>query len=325
MNGVVITKFGGPEVLEYQKLPVPQPGPNQVLIKTAAIGINFADIKSREGHYHGAGQPPFVPGLDVAGTIEAVGPGVEEFAVGQRVIAFPETGSYSEYTIAQTVLTYKLPDAVDFETAAACPTISITSYNLLHELTRIRPGETVLIHAAAGGIGTTAIQLAKIFGAGKIIGTVGSEEKADFAKRVGADYVINYRTEDFAKRALELTDGKGVDVILDSVAGDVFERGLSCLATFGRIAVFGHFSGQPGTVQTTALHASSRCVLGYSMGTNRRYRPAVLRDSAEAILRLLAEGKLQMYIDNKFPLKEAAAAQQVIEQRKNKGKILLLP
>jgi NADPH2:quinone reductase len=325
VKAVVVTQFGDPGVLQLQTLEKPKPSSHQVLIRVEATGVNFADIKARHGQYHGAGKPPFVPGLDVAGTIEEVGSAVQDLQIGQRVIAFPKNGSYAEYVVADEVLTYILPDNLDFLTAAACPIVSITSYKLLHDVARIETGDTVLIHAAAGGIGTTAIQLAKLLGAGKVIGTVGSETKKTIATEAGADHVINYEQEDFAKKVLELTDGQGADVILDSIAGKVSEQSLECLAMYGRLVNFGIASGEAGQFQSTSLHSSCRSVLGFSLGTTRNQRPHLLRDAANEVLSFLADGRLRMVIGNQFPLHNAAAAHELVESRKSTGKILLIP
>ena len=324
MKSVVVTKLGGPEVLQVMEQPVPEPGLGQVRIRVAATSLNFADVKARQGQYHNAGQPPFVPGLDVAGIIDAVGTGVTSFVRGQRVIAFPSTGSYCEYTIAQEALTYLIPDALAWESAAALPTVGVTAYELLTKVTRLSPGESVLVHAAAGGIGTAALQLAKYLGAGRVIGTVGSDEKMAIAKEYGADVVINYRNGSFADRVLEVTDKNGVDVILDAVAGDAFPDNLKCLARFGRYVAFGNAGGRYGSVGTDELHGSCRSVLGYSMGTTRRYRPETLRPSVESVLSLAAEGRLTVPVCARYPLKEAAAAQTLLESRTSTGKIILV-
>lgn len=324
MKAMVVTEFGSPEVLKYMAVDVPSVGPNQVLIRVKATSVNFADIKSRYGHYHGAGQPPFIPGLDAAGIIEAVGADVQGLQVGQRVIAFPKTGSYAEYIVADDSLTFVLPDSVDFETAAAAPIVSFTSYKLLADVARLAAGETVLIHAAAGGIGTTAIQLAKILGAGCVIGTVGNQAKAPVALQAGADHVICYEDVDFAEKVNELTDGRGADVILDSISGRVSEKSLECLAMYGRLVHFGNSSGDVGRFQTKDLHSSCRSVLGFSFGTTRRERPQLLRDAARNVLAYLAEGRLNMNIGKRFPLEQAAEAHQWVESRQSTGKVLLI-
>jgi NADPH2:quinone reductase len=324
MKAVVVSKFGGPEVLEYRQVDKPIIGPNQVLIKVAATSVNFADIKARYGN-KGGNQPPFIPGLDVAGTITEVGAGVQEFQLGQRVIAFPKNGSYAEYVAADSILTYALPNQIDFATAAACPLVSFTSYKLLADVGRINSGESVLIHAAAGGIGTTAIQLARILGAGKVIGTVSSEEKVNIALQAGADHVINTSRDDFVENVLEITQGQGVDVILDSIAGKVTEQGMKCLARFGRLVQFGNASGEIAVIPSTELHTSCRSVLGFSLGTTRIHRPQILREVAEKVFGYIENGSLDIIIGHKFPLEEARLAQELVENRVSQGKVLLIP
>ncbi len=325
MRAVVVTAFGGPEVLQYQEVPDPRPGLGQVLIRVAATGVNFADIQARRGRYHGEATPPFIPGLDAAGTIVAVGEGVHGLRVGQRVAAFPLGGSYAEFVLADPALVYPLPDGVDFDTAAAFPTIGITAYNLLRTAGQLAEGETVLIHAAAGGVGTTAVQVARLLGAGRVLGTVGDDAKAELVRGLGADVVINYRREDFAARVRELTDGRGADVILDSVAGPVFRASLTCLAPFGRLVVFGQASGEPGQVPSADLYPLNRAVIGYSTGGYRRLRPAALRPAAEVVLDWLATRRLHLIISRRFALAEAAEAHRLVESRASTGKVLLLP
>jgi NADPH2:quinone reductase len=325
-NVVLVTKYGGLDALQYKEIEMPSIGSKQVLIRTAATSVNFADIKARIGKYHGAKKPPYVPGLDLAGTVEAIGSEVTTVKVGQRVIAFPNNGSYAEYTTADEVLTFPIPNHIDFDTAAACPTVSFTSYNLLVQCANINQGETVLIHAAAGGIGTTAVQLAKLLGSKTVIGTVGSDEKITAVEEAGADYVINYQKEDFVQQVLNFTNNEGVDIILDSVSGDIFENSLKCLSRFGRIVNFGNAKGSTaGQVNTSELHASCRSVLGYSLGTTRKYRPESLKETAEAVIPYLESGQLKMFIGKRFKLKDAALAQEWVESRKSTGKVLLYP
>lgn len=324
MNAVVISKFGGPEVLEYKEVDKPIIGPNQVLIKVAATSVNFADIKARYGD-NGQSQLPLILGLDVAGTITEIGTEVEGFKIGQRVIAFPTGGSYVEYAVADSKLTYALPDKISFTAAAACPIVAFAAYKLLADVARIMPGESVLIHAAAGGVGTTAIQFAKILGAGQIIGTVSNDEKVTIALQAGADHVINTSKDDFVKTVLELTQGRGVDVILDSIAGKVTEQGLQCLAWYGRLVQFGNSSGEIATIPTKDLFVSCRSILGYSLGTTRKHKPHLVREVAEKVLGYIESGSLKILIGHQFPLEEARLAHELLESRLSKGKILLIP
>lgn len=242
---------------------------------------------------------------------------------GQRVIAFPQNGSYAEYVVANENLTFVLPDEVDFQTAAACPIVSFTSYNLLANVARLQKDEAVLIHAAAGGIGTTAIQLAKLLGAGKVIGTVGSEAKRKIALDAGADYVICNQNEDFVEKVNDLTNGEGVNVILDSISGTVSERSLDCLAYYGRLVHFGNASGEVGNFRTKDLHASCRSILGFSFGTTRKKRPESLKETANQVFRYLRDGSLLIKATKSFPLQDAGKAHEWVESRQSTGKVIL--
>ncbi|MFC4713257.1 quinone oxidoreductase family protein [Planococcus dechangensis] len=327
MKAIVVETTGPPEVLKLQEVPKPEPKENEVLIKVEAISVNFADVKARLGQYHGVlANEPFTPGLDCAGVIEQVGSAVVDFSVGERVSAFPSSGSYAEYVVASDRLVYKIPEKIKFEEAAAILTVGITAFNVLHKIARIQPGESVLIHAAAGGIGTTAIQLAKLAGVQEIYGTVGSEEKMELVTQLGAR-AINYREENFAEVLTGWTGGAGVDVILDTIAGENFEQSLKVLAPFGRIVSFGHANegSVPGNVKTDELHSSCRAVLGYSTGTYRKHRPEFLKEAHEAISKLLEQQQLNISITGRYPLQQAAQAHALMESRKSTGKLVLIP
>ncbi|CUB11643.1 Quinone oxidoreductase 1 [Bacillus cereus] len=323
MKAIVVTSFGGPEVMQYTDVDMPVIAENQVLIRVVATSVNFADIKSRYGK-KGNKALPFIPGIDAAGIVERVGSHVKNIHPGQRVIAFPQNGSYAEYVVANKNLTFVLPDAVDFQTAAACPIVSFTSYNLLANVARIQQGESVLIHAAAaGGIGTTAIQLAKLLGAGTVIGTVGSEAKKEIALDAGADYVIGHQDDDFVEKVNELTNEEGVNIILDSISGTISEKSLKCLAYYGRLVHFGNASGEIGNFQTKDLHASCRSILGFSFGTTRKKRPELLQETANEVFRYLRDGRLQIKATKSFPLQDAGKAHEWVESRKSTGKVIL--
>ncbi|EJS66502.1 MULTISPECIES: quinone oxidoreductase family protein [Bacillus] len=322
MKAIVVTSFGGPEVMQYTDVDIPVISEDQVLIRVVATSVNFADIKSRYGK-KGNKALPFIPGIDAAGIVERVGSHVKNIYPGQRVIAFPQNGSYAEYVVSNENLTFVLPDEVDFQIAAACPIVSFTSYNLLANVARLQQGESVLIHAAAGGIGTTAIQLAKRLGAGTVIGTVGNEAKSKIALDAGADYVICHQDVDFVEKVNELTNGEGVDVILDSISGTVSERSLKCLAYYGRLVHFGNASGEIGNFQTKDLHASCRSILGFSFGTTRKKRPELLQETANEVFRYLRDGRLKMKAAKSFPLQDAGKAHEWVESRKSTGKVIL--
>lgn len=323
MKAVSVAEHGGPEVLDYRHAPDPAPGPGQVVINVKATSVNFADIKARIGNYKGQA-PPFIPGLDAAGVIESIGEGVFDLVPGQRVAAYTSGGSYAELALADAATTYPLPDELSFEQGAAVG-IGITAYNVLTLAGRLEPGESVLIHAGAGGVGSLAIQLARILEAGSIFATASSQDKLDFATSCGADLAINYREADFAEGVLSHTGGQGVDLILDSIAGATSERGMSCLAEFGRLVVYGHTGAGPGRFDTSQLHNQNRGVIGYSSGGFRKSRPQRLRPAAEAVFKHISAGRLEAHIGARFALADAAAAHQLVETRRSLGKVLLLP
>lgn len=325
MKAIVVPEFGGPDVLSYQEVPDPVPGEGEVLIRVEAASINYADVLLRVGRYHQGAPPPTVPGLDVAGTIVALGSGVGGLTVGQRVAAGLSGGGYAELAVASASLVWPLPAAVDTETGAAFPIAGLTAYNTLTLAGRLAEGETVVVHSAAGGVGTTASQIARVLGAGQVIGTVGDRAKEAAAREAGCDEVVVRGEEDFAARVNELTGGAGADLILDSIAGETMARGLDCLAPFGRLVAFGISSGEAGQALSTQLHPLNRAVVGYSSGHYRRFRPEALRAPAEAVLGMLADGRLRLVIGARFPLAEAAKAHELIESRASIGKILLIP
>ncbi|GIO25524.1 quinone oxidoreductase family protein [Ornithinibacillus bavariensis] len=320
MKAVVLEAFGGPEVLQYLEIPMPEPNAGEVLIKTWKTSVNFADIKNRNGK-KSKGNFPLILGIDLVGIVEKVGPDVKNIKKGQRVIAFPHSGSYAEFAIANEQLVFPIPDNMDTDIAAASPIVSFLSYMLFQNVGRISKGETVLVHSAAGGVGTTAIQIAKLLGASKVIGTVGSEARKKTAFEAGADEVFTY--EDFTSNVLDVTNGNGVDLILDSVSGKVTEKSMDCLAEYGRLVHFGNSSGELGTFKTNEIHSSCRSVLGFSLGNTRKKRPYLLNEVADQVIRFLVSGELHIIIGDEFPLHKVAEAHRLIENRQHSGKILL--
>ncbi|RDI95016.1 NADPH:quinone oxidoreductase family protein [Meiothermus sp. QL-1] len=320
MKAVVLERNGPPENLVYREVPEPSLQAGEVRIRTLLTSLNFADVLARRGGYEAAPPLPFIPGLDVVGVVEALGAGVEGLRVGQRVAAFAAGGSYAEKVLAKAVLTYPVPDELPDEAVAGL-TALVTAYNVLTWAGRLQPGETVLVHAAAGGVGSLAVQMARALGAGRVLGTVGHAAKAGFVRGLGADEVMGY--EDFAQRVLELTR-EGADLILDSVAGEVFNQSLGCLAPFGRLVIYGHASGQPGHFETRPLHRQTKAIIGYSSGHYRRSRPERLRHSVEAVFELL-KGRVRLPVGARFRLAEAARAHALMESRQSVGKILLYP
>jgi len=324
MHAIEVAGYGDASQLRYVERDEPVPGPGQVAIRVALTGVNFADIMARRGAYHAGSPPPFVPGLDCVGTISALGDGVADLAVGQRVAAFVDAGSYAQTVLARDVLTYPLHDRISDE-AGASLLLLVTAYHTLTFAGKITAGESVLIHAAAGGVGSTAVQIAKHLGAKPIIATAGTAEKLGIARRAGADVAIDYTKEDIKAAVLGATQNRGADVILDSVAGDVFAASVEAFAPFGRYVIYGMSSGKPGEAKTPTFHTQNRSLVGFSAGHYRNLRPAVLREGTMAVLELVAAGVVKPIIGARFPLRDAAQAQTLVESRASHGKVLLDP
>lgn len=322
IKAIIVEQYGSTEHMKYVEVERPSINSKQVLIRTMVTSVNFADIKARYGQKE-QGKLPFIPGLEASGIIEQVGEDVTSLYVGQRVLAFPLNGSYAEYIIADENLTFVIPEQISFDVAGACGVVAFLSYELLANVAKIQNGDTVLIHSASGGVGTTAIQMAKQLGAKTVIGTVGHETKIPVALEAGADHVICYTNENLAQTVNTLTDGKGADIILDAIGGEITEQSMNCLAKYGRLVVFGNSSGNYAKLHTRDLHSSCRSVLGYSLGTTRKERPEVLKETAIKVFQMIGSGQLKIKMSEQLPLKDASLAHQLIEGRKSTGKVLL--
>lgn len=321
MRAVVVAELGPPEVLQLREHPEPKVGAGEILVHPRFIGVNYADIKARKGSYHGAGEPPFVPGLDACGEVVAVGAEVTDFAPGQLVSVATIGGAYAELVRSSPDLCFAVPEGVDPRQAAS-PIVLMTASNLLDK-GGLSAGETVVVHGAAGGVGTVLLQLAKLRGAGRVVAAVGSEAKREVAERYGADDVVVGRDEELLAGLRDALPN-GADLILDPVAGPHFEAELELLAPFGRVVVYGNASGH-GNVGTGPLHSSNRTVIGYSSGHYIKNRPRGIRRASLAMLELLAAGKIEVPISRVFPLEEAAEAHRFMESRESTGKLLLEP
>ena len=321
IHAIVVENFGDPSVLQWREVPDPKPGPGEVTIRVTTTGVNFADIMRRRGGYRGA-PPPFTPGLDCTGKIEAVGAGVTDLKPGQRVCAFPVDGGYAEVVRAKAVLTYPLDDDVP-EEAAASLTVVVTAYNILTFAAKAQRSESVLVHAAAGGVGSTAVQIAKALGL-RVLAVAGGPEKVAFAKQLGADAAFDHNG-DFAGDVKNATGEHGVDVVLDSIAGETFAKTLPLLAEFGRYVIYGMASGTPGDAKTNVFHTGDRSLLGYSTGHYRDARPEVLRPTVVAAYRFVKDNKIRIIVGARYTLREAAKAQEHVESRTSTGKVLLTP
>ncbi|GHO49292.1 quinone oxidoreductase family protein [Ktedonospora formicarum] len=324
MKAVIIPAFGEPEVLKVQEFAEPQPGAGQVVIRVAYAGVNYAETMLRRGGHHQVSLP-IVPGLEVAGYVHALGDGVEGLYVGQMVAAFTGMGGYAELVLAPAALTIPF-DGVELATAAGFPTIVPTAYDMLVNLARIRKGESVLIHAAAGGVGTIAGQIARELGASQVIGTVGSERKIEYARAFGYDHVLIRDGYESAVR--ELTGGRGVDVVLESTGEPVRSQSLKLLAPFGRLVIFGSASGdldnplgiprEPG-----AFLAESKSIMGYSIGNLSQSAPELLSATFRQSLELVKSSRVRIDIADILPLEQVSEAHRRLESRDSTGKLIL--
>ncbi|MEH7438506.1 NADPH:quinone oxidoreductase family protein [Neobacillus drentensis] len=324
MKAVQLKEYGGPEVLNLVDIEKPVPKGHEVLIEIKAIGVNYADTARREGQYVVKTPLPFIPGAEIAGIVAQVGEKVTKVKPGTRIVTLIESGGYAEFALADERALIPIPEQLDFHTAVALPLQGLSAYHILKTMGRLEKGESVLIHAAAGGVGTIAVQLAKLFGAGKIIATASSDEKLALAREMGADVLINYTEPDWEKQVLEATDGKGVNVALEMVGGEVFNKTVRCLATFGRLVIFGAASGEQSRFYPSSLMARNQSVIGFFLPQIMR-KQELLQPSLVELLTYLGEGKLKLTIGGVFPLEETAQVHTLLQSRKTQGKLILEP
>ncbi|WP_224245103.1 quinone oxidoreductase family protein [Hyalangium gracile] len=319
MRAVRYHQTGGPEVLRLEEAPEPVPGPGEVQLRVHAAGVNFADTERRRGLYDAQVPLPRILGSEAAGVVSAVGPGVDPALVGRRAVTLT-TGSYAELVKAPASSLVALPDNVSFETAAAVPVQGLTAYHLLRTVGQVREGQSVLVHAAAGGVGVLAVQLAKAAGA-RVLGTVSSETKAQLVQELGADDVIRYDHEDVVAEVHRRTGGQGVDLVLDAVGASTWAGSLQVLAPFGHLVSYGSASGSPPPVDVEALFAKSLKVSAYWLHTP--HPPGAHHQALESLVRDVSEGRLRILIGLKLPLAEAAEAHRRLEGRETVGKVVL--
>jgi NADPH2:quinone reductase len=322
MKAIVVDAPGGPDVLHLRDVPVPEPGPDQVLVKIAAIGINYIDVYFRNGMYKGA--YPLVLGQEAAGSIEKVGSDVADFTPGERVAYCGTQGSYAEYAVVPASQVVAVPDGVELRDAAALMLQGTTAHYLANSTFPLGPKHVALIHAGAGGVGLLLTQMAKAKGA-TVITTVSTPEKAALSKRAGADTVIDYSKEDFAAEARRITDGRGVDVVYDSVGLTTWEKSLDALRPLGYFVLFGASSGAVPPIDLQLLNAkgglfATRPSLGWYVAT-----PQERRARAADIFREVQDGTLALRVEHVYPLADAARAHTDLEARTTTGKLILLP
>ncbi|MGF1473632.1 MAG: zinc-binding alcohol dehydrogenase family protein [Rubrobacteraceae bacterium] len=324
MKAILVEEFGEPEVLRYADVERPAPGEGEILVEVRSAGINYADTMRRRNQYLIPQELPFVPGSEVAGVVAEVGENVEVVSTGDGVVSLVGTGGYAGYAVAPARALIPLPEGLDFDEAAAVPLQGLTAYHILKTSGALQPGESVLVHAAAGGVGTLAVQMAKLMQAGTVIATASSREKLDLAESLGADVLVDYTEEDWPEQVREATDGEGADVILEMVGGDFLEKNLHCLAVFGRMVVYGAASGERGAIVPAGLMKDCHSVVGFYLPRIMN-RPDLFAPSLEEMLGWLSTGDLKLTVGGTYPLEEAARAHDDLENRRTTGKLLLNP
>jgi NADPH2:quinone reductase len=322
MKAVRVHQYGGLEALQYEEVPLPEPGAGEVRVKIEAIGVNFIDIYHRIGRYQGS--LPLTLGQEAAGTVDAVGANVTEVKPGDRVVYASVQGADAEYAIVPAWRLVSVPEGVGAQQAAAVMIQGLTAHYLTHSTYPLKAGDTALVHAAGGGTGQLLVQIAKRRGA-RVIGTASTEEKAALAREAGADEVILYTMTDFETEVKQLTDNKGVDVVYDSVGKDTFDKSLNCIRRRGYMVLYGASSGAVPPIDPQVLNAKG------SLFLTRPFLAHYTADREELIWRTsdlfswIAAGELNVRIDKTFPLAEAGEAHRYLEDRQSKGKILLIP
>jgi len=315
MRAIQMTEFGGPEVLKLTELAQPEPASGEVLIRVTRAGRNFADTHTRTNSYVRKATLPLVPGGEVAGIREDT---------GERVVALVGSGGYAEYATAPSELVFPIPDELDDGTALAIIIQGLTAWHLYRTSAKLSEGESVVVHAAAGGVGSLAVQLGHPLGAGRVIATASSEDKRSLALELGADAAIDPAPEGLTDRLIEANGGRGVDVVFDMAGGEVFEASARALAPFGRIVVCGIDSQQPNEVSTGSLLRHSRAVVGFYL-FHCLERPAMFTDALSDLFARAASGELKAIVGHTYPLEQAAQAHIDLRERRTTGKLLLDP
>jgi len=315
MRAIQMTEFGGPEVLKLAELPVPQPGAGEVLIRVSRAGLNFADTHTRTNSYVQKATLPLVPGGEVAGVREDT---------GERVVALVGSGGYAEYAVAPAELSFPIPDGIDDGTALAMVVQGTTAWHLYRTSGAVKAGESVVVHGAAGGVGSLALQLGHALGAGRVIATASSEEKRALALELGADVAVDPAAEGLTERLLEANEGRPVDVVFEMSGGEVFEASYRALAPFGRIVAYGIATSEPNQVLTGSLLRHSRAVVGFYL-FHCLERPGMFAAALDDLFARAGRGELRAIVGHTYPLAEAAQAQTDLRARRTTGKLLLDP
>lgn len=322
MRAAVCSEFSGPDDLTLGDLPSPDIAAGCVRIAVRAAGCNFADTLMAKGEYQVKPQLPFAPGLEIAGFVTEVAADVEGLGVGDRVMACVDYGGFAEEAVARASDVYRIPDKMRFVEAAGFPIVYGTSHIGLVEKLKVKAGETLLVHGAAGGVGLTAVEIGKALGA-RVIATAGGPDKLAVAERYGADDLIDYRKEDIRERVKALTDGRGADAVYDPVGGSAFDASLRATVQGGRILVVGFASGTVPQIPANIILVKNISVIGYYWGAHRKLDPALVQHSFAELLTWFEEGRLKPHVSHALPLEDASKALALLTGRKSTGKVVL--
>lgn len=315
MRAIQISEFGGPEVLCEVDVPAPEPAPGQVLIEVRRAGVNFADTHQRTDSYLSRSQLPFIPGTEVAGV---------RVDTAERVVALTGTGGYAQYAVAPEAQTFSIPDGIDDETALALVVQGLTAWHLYATSARLRPGESVVVHAGAGGVGSLAVQLGSHFEAGRVIATASSEDKRELCLELGADVAIDSSPEDMRGRLIAANEGHKLDAVLEMTGGEVFRQSLRALAPFGRLVTYGLASGEPVEVSAGELMQGSSAVVGFWL-VHCLQHPEMSHEALAGLFELVSAGRLRAVVGDAYSLAEAARAHSDLAARRTTGKLVLDP
>ncbi len=324
MRAIVVDRWMEPKELTVSEVPEPSAGPGQLVLDVCAAGCNFFDILMVQGQYQVKPPFPFTPGAEVAGIVKEVGPGVEGFSVGDSVFASSGLGAFAERAVVPARGTYAIPEGMTFEEAAGLPIVYPTSYAGLVFRANLQPGENLLVHAAAGGVGIAAVQIGKALGA-RVLATAGGADKLEVARQAGADVLIDYRKEDFVARVKEETGGKGADVIYDSVGGDIFDQSLKCIAWNGRLLVIGFASGRIPEVKLNRVLLKNIAIVGLHWGAHVANEPEKIGQTFDALFDLYSAGKIPPVVFKSYPLAELPSALEALGSRRTYGKVVITP
>jgi NADPH2:quinone reductase len=325
MKTVRFHQTGGPEVLVVEDVPTPEPKAHEVLIRVEAVGMNFADVLRRRGDPYPEPTPvPFTPGAEVAGTVVGIGDGVTEITMGSLVYADCWDGGYAQFICVPAFSVIPIPPGIDALQATTLVVQGLTAALSLKNAGRLAKGESVLVEASAGGVGSFAVQLAKLYGAGLVIGAASTREKRDLSLRLGADSVVDYSQPNWAETVKEMTSGRGVDIVLEMVGGATLPRALDALAPFGRMVVYGLASGEVSLVNPQRLITTNQSIIGFYIGAYLERRDLILSTLAEIVDHVVG-GRLSIQIGKVLPLSQAVEAHRLLESRQTTGKIILQP